>query len=211
MENKKVLKVEYPSNSHKSKEELESKKIEKIVKGKVVKKRKNFFEKTAEVFIGEDVDNVGSYILYDVLIPAAKNTLSDMVGTGIEMLLFGEAKRGSRTSRDKGKSYVSYSSYYDRREPIRDQKRVPSRQNSSRHNFDDIILDNRGEAEEVLSRLLDLIEDYEVATVADLYDLVGITSEFTDNKWGWTNLNTATVNRVRDGYLISLPRPMVLD
>ena len=82
------------------------------------------------------------------------------------------------------------------------ERREPSLRNRSRHNFDDIILDSRGEAEEVLSHLVDLVDDYGMASVADLYDLVGITSNFTDNKYGWTNLSSASVSRVRDGYLI---------
>ena len=78
-------------------------------------------------------------------------------------------------------------------------------------NFDDIILETRWEAEEVLSHMIDLIENYGVASVADLYELVGITGSFTDNKYGWTNLSSATVSRVRDGYLINLPNAQPID
>ena len=86
-----------------------------------------------------------------------------------------------------------------------------SRTSRARHDFDEIILETRGEAEEVLSHLVDLTIDYQQATVADLYDLVGITSNFTDNKYGWTDLRSASVTRVRDGYLINLPRTQILD
>ena len=81
----------------------------------------------------------------------------------------------------------------------------------ARLNFDDIILESRGEAEEVLSHLLELVENYGVASVADLYELVGITGSFTDNKYGWTNLSTASVSRVRDGYLLNLPNATPID
>jgi len=76
---------------------------------------------------------------------------------------------------------------------------------------EDIILRTRGEGEAVIASLSDLIEDYGVASVADLYDLVGITGSFTDNKYGWTNLRTASVTRVRDGFLLNLPRPTPID
>lgn len=221
MEEKKTLKVDegasgvrtvtadFPSNSHKAREKKdEPKKIEKIIQGSVVKKKKPLSKRVVETFLGDDVGSVSSYILYDVLIPAAKTTISDMVSSGIEMLLFGEAK-GARTRRDKGRSYVSYNNYYNKGD--RYERREPSLRNRSRHNFDDIILDSRGEAEEVLSHLVDLVDDYGMASVADLYDLVGITSNFTDNKYGWTNLSSASVSRVRDGYLIDLPRAMPLD
>lgn len=207
----KVIEIDLPSNSYKSREAktevIAEKKIGKITTGNVKTKKKGFGKKFAEVFIGDDVTSVSSYILYDVLIPAAKSTLSDMVSGGIEMLLFGETK-GTRTRRDKNKSYVSYSSY------SRGERGAPDVRgaiNRARHNFDDIILESRGEAEEVLSHLVDLTEDYGQATIADLYSLVGMTSAFTDDKYGWTNLSTATVSRVREGYLINLPKAILVD
>ena len=48
-------------------------------------------------------------------------------------------------------------------------------------------------------------------TVADLYDLVGISSDYTDRKYGWTDLATAKPIRVRGGYLLDLPRAKLLD
>jgi hypothetical protein len=199
-----------PGNSKfTKKEEPERKPLQKVISGRVVKKKKGFGEKFAESFLGNDRRSVGEYIIHDVLIPAAKDTIADMVKGSIEMFLFGE-RRGSRTSRERGKSYVSYSSYYKGdRDRERDDKR--SRTNRARHDFDDIILETRGEAEEVLSQLVDLTEDYGMVSVADFYELVGEKANFTDEKWGWTNLRSATVDRVRGGYLIKLPRTEQLD
>lgn len=206
--------VDLPGNSNKEKRE---KKVDKVIKGTVQKKKKSLGKRVANNLMGEDdVQSVTNYILYDVVIPAAKNTISEMVSGGIEMLLFGERK-GSRTRRDRGRSYVSYDSYHNRRDP-RDpvgrghtQQRTLSRRARTSHNFDDLILSSRGDAEEVLSHLVDLIEDYGMATVADLYDLVDVTAAYTDSKYGWDNLSTASVVRVRGGYLIKLPKTRVLD
>ena len=46
---------------------------------------------------------------------------------------------------------------------------------------------------------------------ADFYDIVGVTSEFTDNKYGWTSIRKAGIKPVREGFLIVLPRTRVLD
>lgn len=199
------IEFDYPSNSNKEKAKKEQKNIEKVVTGEVKQKKKPLSKKFAEAFLNTDGKDVGGYILYDVLIPAAKNTITDMVSNGIEMLLYGEAK-GSRTRRDKGKSYVSYSSYYDR-----DKRETRRPNNRATHNFDDIIIESRGEAEEVLSRLVDIVEEYGVASVADLYELVGLASSFTDNKYGWDNLGNAYVSRTRDGYIVNLPRTIIID
>lgn len=199
----KDIREEFPPNSHKSKDKKE-KKVQQVTTNKVIRKKKSLGKRFADTFIGEDIDNVASYIIHDVLVPAAKSTISDSVQGAIEMLLFGE-RRGNRTARDRGRSYVSY-----------DKKSYPperniSKTNRARHNFDDIVLTTRGEAEEVLSHLVDLTIDYGQASVGDLYDLVGITGDFTDNKWGWLDLGSASVRRGRDGYLLVLPKPILID
>ena len=71
----------------------------------------------------------------------------------------------------------------------------------------DIVLASRSDAEAVLTQLRSLLNDYGVVTVSDLYDLVGVTSNFTDNKFGWTDLKTAVIKGVRTGYLLDLPIP----
>lgn len=68
------------------------------------------------------------------------------------------------------------------------------------------MLVSRDEAELVIERLSDILENYDVASVADLYDLVGLPTTYIDNKWGWTNLAYANVRQVREGYLIDLPQ-----
>ena len=223
MEEKKLTRgddLDFPSNSDKPKARRESQepKREKqvaVVKGRVTKQKKSLGAKFSETFFGDDTKSVGDYLVHDVLIPATKATVSDMVSGGIEMLLFGE-RRGHNTRRDGGKSYVSYSSYYgdghrNNDRDNRDRGSNYSRTSRARHDFDDIIFESRGEAEEVLSHLVDLTNDYGVASVADFYDLSGIESQFTDNKYGWTTLRDACTDRVRNGYVIRLPQAKPLD
>jgi len=227
---KETLADNFPSNSRihmqqvSSEKTPEDRKVERVVTGKVKKQKRGFGKKVAETLCEDDTKSVGSYIIYDVLIPAAKDMLSDMVGGGVDMLLFGERRSGrGRSSRGSGgRGYTSYGSYYsgssnkdrDRgRDPRdRDRGRDISRQGRARHDFDELVIDNRGEAEEVLSKLVDFVVDYDVATVADFYDLVGVTGSFTDQKWGWDDLHGVKVVRARGGgYIIDLPRPKPLD
>jgi hypothetical protein len=69
------------------------------------------------------------------------------------------------------------------------------------------VLDQRAEAEEVIDRLFDVVSRYGSASVADLYELVGLDSTHTDHKWGWEELTGAGVSRIRGGYLLDLPEP----
>ena len=202
---------EYKPNSHKSKEEQQEsvpeKKVEKVITGTVKSKKKSEIQKFTDVFISEDVNNVKSYILLDVLAPAIKKAISDIVTNGIDMILYGES---NRTKNNSTASKVSYRNYYDRGNDKRDYGSANSRTKTG-YSYDDIILDNRGEAEDVLSRMDELISTYGVVSIADLYDLVGVTGNYTDNKYGWTDIRSAQVVRIRDGYLIKLPKALPLN
>ena len=69
----------------------------------------------------------------------------------------------------------------------------------------------RRDAEEILNYMGDLIDEYRFVTVADLYDLIGVSGNYTDNKYGWTDISNAEIVRVRDGYVIRLPKIRKLD
>lgn len=204
-------KFDYKSNSNKSKTEAvkqaEEKRVEKVVTGKVVTKKKSGFSKFAGEFISEDAKNIKSYVIGDVLIPAFKKAISDIITDGIDIILYGGngRSRSGRSNADR----VSYRSYYDDRRPS--DRLTTSRYSSNSYSYDDIILDSRGEAEEVLARMDELMDTYGLVRVADLKDLVGITGSYTDNKYGWTNIRNAEIVHVRDGWMIKMPRAVAID
>ena len=51
----------------------------------------------------------------------------------------------------------------------------------------------------------DIIDTYEVVSVADLNELVGLPTSYMDNKWGWIYLGDVQVRQIREGFLIDLP------
>ena len=192
---------EYKSNSNRAREQEAppERKIEKVVTGDVKQRKKNGLSRAADTFLPGDVNSVKSYILMDVLVPSIKRAISDIVCNGINMLL-GEPNRGRNGSAG---AKVSYRSYYQDRDERRDYARPRAQ---AQYSYDDIIFDNRGDAEAVLERMEELLERFDVVSVADLFDMAGISCNYTDNKYGWTDLRSAHVERVRDGYVISLPR-----
>jgi hypothetical protein len=209
---------EFPSNSRKVRgpQNPEKPQVQQVVKGEAVRRKKPLGRRLKElIFGGADGGSVWEYVTQDVLVPAAKDTLVDVVREGIERMVFGEATaRRSRSRNRPGETFISYNRYSGggRREESHDRHRTQmSRRGRARHDFDEIILPTRHEADEVIERLFDLISQYEIATVSDLYDLVGLQANYTDDKWGWTELPGAGVSRVRSGYLLDLPRPIPLD
>lgn len=212
----KILSADLPSNSVKKKsiDEVAPRRVERVVSGKVRREKKTFTESFKETFLGEDARNVGSYILYDVLIPAAKTTLQEMVSQGIEMFLFGNesgSRRSSTGRRDKNRSIVSYGNYFQNIEKTGSPHRSSSR-GRLHAKIDDIVIEDREEAQDVIESMVDLLEKYESVSIADLYELAGLDGgSFTDNKYGWYNLKRAGVVRTRGGYKLELPTPEELD
>ena len=200
-------------NSHKFKEEQkaakqkEEKQVAKVVSGSVKTKKKGAAGKMADVFISEDVSNVKNYIFMDVLVPAIKKAISDIVRDGIDMILYGESGRSKRSS---GGSKVSYANYYDK-DRDRSNSRPRSGSNNIRFDFEDIIFETRRDAEDVREQMDELIEHYGTVSVSDMYEMAGLTAPYTANKYGWMNIRTAEPVRVRDGYILKLPKPMPID
>ncbi len=191
----------------KNRQRPEEKKVEKVVTGVVKTKKKSKINNFMGNIISEDAKSVKSYVFGEVLIPAIKKAISDIVTDGIDIILYGESRgRNKRSTADR----VSYRNYYDDRSS---RPRMNERQAimAGSYSYDDIILSNRGEAEDVLARMDELMDTYGLVRVADLYDLVGITGNYTDNKYGWTNIRNADIIRVRDGYMIKMPRAVPID
>ena len=194
---------EYRSNSHKSRErakaELPEKNVEKIVSGSVKTKKKSGINKLAGIFVPEDVDNVKSYIIEDIVVPAVKDIILDAVKA-----MLGVKGSGGRKSTA---SKVSYRKYYE-----------DSAQGSRRNyniqgcDFDDIFFATRAEAENVLTAMDEIVSSYRIISVADYFDLVGVDSPWTANSYGWTdNIRNARVVNTRDGYTIKFPRATPID
>ena len=200
----------YKPNSFKSREvnvnDKSNKKLNKVVTGKVVTKKKNGFEKIAGSIFSENIGNVGDFILQDVLIPSVKKAISDIFRNGIDIFLYGQQGR-PRDSKLPG-SRVSYSGMYN--SSANDRRNLtPIRRDLD---YDDIVLENAGDAQIILTQMEDTIARYGFVTVADLYDALGKdTHNHCLNKYGWTNLSNAGYRRVRDGYLLELPKAMPID
>ena len=215
--------MEYPSNSNKRNQKRENdeptKKVERIIEGEIIRRQKSVGKRFKETFILGNAKNVFARIVLSILIPSARDALADASNSFFEHMIYGDAQHGSRRSGsrrggsslghiDYEKRFTSSSSSSNSRY---DEGRSVSNKARASHNFDEIILNTRAEAEEVVDRLFDLIEKFDVATVADLYDLLGVTPKYTDQNWGWTDLAGAGVSHVRGGYLLNLSKPEPLD
>lgn len=187
------------------------KRSDKIVSGQVIERKKGLGRKIAETFTGVDARAVGAHVIFDVILPQAKGMLVDAGTQTLERLILGESgvRRSSATSpissRTRGSNYTAYNRYSPNG-GSEDREPAYVKSNEVR----EVIVNTRGDAQQVLDEMFRQLDEYKSVTVADFYDLVGVTGKFTDNQWGWVNLHAAGVSRVREGFRIELPRPISL-
>jgi hypothetical protein len=195
------------SRQHDIPEEPQREKIERVTTGKKVPQSAG--RKFLSEFIADDVHTIKDYILWDVLLPAVKNAISDTVTNGVDMLLFGQTRaRGNNVKR-----ITPYSSLYSNGSSNRvvkynDMSQEQRRQNRGLggYSYQEVVLPTRPEAEDVLAHMRLYLDRWQVVSVADLYDAVGEVPEMIDNKWGWTDLSTASVQRCSEGFILRMPR-----
>ena len=203
---------EYKTNSFKSREPQqpveEPRKVEKVVTGTVRVKKKTGLNKFFNSFFTEDAPKIKEFVMSDVLIPSLKKAITDIVTNGINMVMYGADayKRNTSSSPVTKISYKNYSSYSNPNPGFRQ----PTARTT--YSYDEIIFDNRGEAEKVLIAMDEIVSKYGLVKVADFYDLVGTSGSYTDNNYGWMDLRSAQVVRLSNGeYTIKLPRAVPID
>lgn len=227
---------EFPSNSHKAASEKkvlpgspvpddtapEDKHIEPVVTGKVMVRKKTLGRRMREMFFSGDSSSVGGYLLKDVLIPALQNTITDLVTQGIEQVFYGEVRTGRRGGPSRpsgyGSNHISYNDQYRTRPtPATSTQRssvsTPPYQrpsNPSVYQMGEVTVESRVDAEVVVDRMGDLIEQYGAASVADLNSLLKQSSSYVDHSWGWDSMGGVDIKRDRWGFRIILPEPVKL-
>lgn len=190
------------------------KKSKKVVTGPVARRKKK--QHPAE----ESLAITAGYVFTEVLLPAFRDMLYDGIVAGAGKIIYpGTDRPHTRSSRPqtgvgvaKG-SYTSYNRYSDKKRSIGEPKEGvrPSKRARSQHDFDEFVLSTRKEAVDIIDSMFEDLLDYEVVTVSDLYDKLGVTPQYTDDNWGWTDIRGADVKRIRGGYVLSLPQPKALD
>lgn len=76
---------------------------------------------------------------------------------------------------------------------------------------DTVIFESRAKAEEVLNNLKKIVNEFGYCTAADLYEISGLPTDYMISDLGWKTVKDVTVVRIRDGYILSLPRPTRID
>lgn len=197
-------------NSYKSKEQSVKKEAPKatpvVSKSAVVSTKKPLTQKFKDAFIAEDVADIKSWFVEDILIPGAKNTVLDM----LSMMFFGNRSSGRNTSynfsRRGSQSYggASYASYYNSQRGSERPANPTRSYHNSKIDYRDIVLERRDDAQKVVDEMRFRIGEYGQVSIAEMLDFMEITSNFNDNNWGWTRPNDIGIRRLNNGWLIDV-------
>jgi hypothetical protein len=210
--------MDYQGKQKKNRPEIEQAKpektVERVTSGEVIVTKKTFGRKVKDLLIEADFRGVLRYIGREILVPAAKNMIVDSTQKGVERVVYGETAVRRRTYGGYGGTRVQYNSPISRQHRDVVSREVTSILNQgprptgySRRPQDAYILTTREEAELVIDQMNDIIDNYEVASVADLHATIGLNSTHVDEKWGWTYLGNIPIRQIRDGFLLELPMP----
>jgi hypothetical protein len=195
---------------------------EKVITGKVVRRKKSLVRRFAETFIEGDVESIGDYVVRDVLVPAAKDAIRDVVSQGIERMLFGEERRSRRPSEPRNRyttggyrNYGSYSSSSSRRERDRDEPRRAAPRRARSRVIDEIEFERREDAERILDEMTEAVDMYGSVTVLDFLTMAGAEHDFTQERYGWEDVRDLKHVRIErlgsDRYILKLPDPVLLE
>jgi hypothetical protein len=194
-------------------------KLEKVEGiGNVVRRQKPLGRRLMDTFFRGN-GSVLSYLVMDVLVPAAQSLVLDMVTQGLEKKFYGEVRSPRRTATPRGiisqpSARTSHFSY-DRvnqntiiRSPLinNGSMRRPLSQASS-IDLGEIVLDTEFGAKMIVEKLYETIQEYGAVTVANLKELLGESAVTTDHKWGWTDGAEFQVRRMHGGFRLDYPEP----
>lgn len=192
-------------------EETKEKRVSQVVQAGAAKRKTPVSEKIAKTFFkAENVTDIKDYLMHDVVIPAIVDAIVDFIQKGTNMLFYGDARSGS-TKRSSNRNDYNRISTLGGSSRRREEPRRNTSYDKVYRGYESVFLESRGDAEEVIDNLVSLMDDYKMVSVADLYELVGLPSQYTDNKWGWYDIHRAQIRRVRGGWTIDLPEPEPLD
>ena len=171
-----------------------------------VRKEKGKFDSITN-FISNDVTDIKNSIIFDYVVPGIK----DLVVGLIDQLFYKDRQPRSYSNR----SYTSYSGAYrnNNQRPQRNYRNPIEYAGRSNFDYRELTWNTRGQAEKALNALWDILDEYRVVSVADLFDVAQCTpsGDSTGNNYGWFDLSGSEVTRTFDGrYCLKLPTAVSL-
>lgn len=179
--------------------------IDKVENSGAVVKKKSEFRKFMDVFIKHDAKSLKDDFVRNWLVPQIQYMVMDGVNTFLgnmfEMDGIIPLSNGSRII-SKGKTPYDKISTKKAGATVTNGKDI--------YNCPEIFVPDQAKAVEAINKCRKYLIDYDAVPVDKLLDCLDITGDFVDTKWGWKNLDSASVRYTKDGWYLVLPEPEYL-
>ena len=210
-------------------------KLAPVAQGKISTAKPSLFRRFRDVFVAEDISNVGDWLLQDVLAPTIRDIFVFSIINSVRMLAYGRnaiPKGGFGGLMGGSMLGYGYNSLYGRMgtpmtgygyTPYGNMTMGSIKANGQPVNGTQphgqpystasgliqpslIRLPTRADAEIVRDQLAEIMAAYHQVTVADIFDVSGVSGNgATDGAYGWTDLTGMMVVAYPDGYGFQLP------
>lgn len=165
-----------------------------------------------DFLFAESPKELGKKVARDVIVPRLKmaaeeafnNFLAGMLWSGGQNRPLGGMVQGT-VLRAGGTSYSAVST---QAAMLAARGALPP--SSTVANYQDLVVPTQQYAETLLANMYDLLNQYRVVAVADLYEAAALTPGPADEKYGWTSFDGARISHDPNGYRLELPRPTLI-
>lgn len=203
--------MDLPNKSEPPKPAAPKKNIQPVVKG-AKQVNRPATRRFKDYLFAESPKELGAKIGRDVVVPRLKAGVEEALNSFLSGMLWGGGPRPMSNIVQgtvlRGGN-VNYNHISTQQSGLAQAAQANVSRTSS-GNYQDLVTPTQDSAEMLLARMYDLLNQYRVVAVADLYELANITPAISDNAYGWTNLDGARISKVRDGFLLELPRPTLI-
>lgn len=162
-----------------------------------------------DFLFAESPKAVGRKIASDVIVPRIKQGFEEAANSFLSGMLWG----GNRpTGLISGSTMRGGATAYSAISTGMGSSLLQARQATEvqRVSYEDLAFPTLEAAEFCLANMIELLNQYRVVAIGDLNDMVGNTSQPSDNAYGWNNLDGARISKDRNGFRLELPRPTLI-
>ena len=144
------------------------------------------------VFTGITIGVVGTlYVTKDFLLEGFAHKLSEVVDEGVEAMLYNE-----QVDKDNRRDYTK---------PLRKSGKYPWGEKPDSRTALNVILQTKESADKMLEHMQAITDEYGTLSINMYYYLNGISSEYEDSLYGWSDLSNVKIVSMDGGYVIQMP------
>lgn len=182
-----------------------------VVSG-AVRARRPIGRRIFNFMFAESPKTLGALVSKEVIVPRLKAGFEEAANSFLAGMLWGNSANRPMSHLVRSATLRGNATNYSARSQLTPQQQIVQQaapQHSS-GNYEDLILRELEDAEMLLVHIIELLSQYNVVCVGDLYEKAGIITQPSDSMYGWLSLQGARISKVREGYLLELPRPTLI-